>query len=173
MVSKSYSLRPPTAGDKDVGLETLFRIEMKRDDLASEGLKSGEAISVISQTTGKGGVGIAWLSTETAKSQGNTSFVKMHPKLREFMGLELSDKCCIARYEGTQQVIQSMAVSLTGKCTADANSEDIVHWAGVALGRLVKITLVYESLLTNFRTASMHHQRRCLQCHHYTRYKCF
>ena len=133
MVNKSYSLRPPAVA-KD-GLETLFRVEMKKDDLAAEGLKPGDAVIVTAQSTGKGGVGVVSLSTDAAKSQGNSSFVKMHPKLREFMGLDLSEKCSISKFEDVQPRVKSIRVSISGKGRVEETQEDITHLASVALGR--------------------------------------
>ena len=162
MVSKTYSLRPPAAGDKDVGLETLFRVEMKRDDLAAEGLKPGDAVSVVSQA-GRGGVGVAWLSIDTAKSQGNSPFIKMHPRLRDFMGLELSDKCSIARYDGPQQIIKTVEIQQSGKHGSEMSAGDLQHWAGIALGRTTNINW-HNNRLTACRTASMHRKHCHLQC---------
>jgi hypothetical protein len=114
-------------------LDTLFRIDMKKDDLAAEGLKPGDAVSVVSQTTGRGGVGVAALSTETAKSMGSTSFVKIDPKLRDFMGLELSDKCDVKKYEGPQRKIKTIHVSYKG-VVRESSVQSLTHWVGVALG---------------------------------------
>jgi hypothetical protein len=133
MRSKIYSVRPP-AVSKD-GLETLFRVEMKRDDMAAEGLKSGDAISVTSHTTGKGGVGIAYPSSETAKSQGNASFVKVHDRLRKLMGLDLTDKCSIEKYEAGQRRAKTVILSEEGVVKSDATAPqlDIVEWAEITL----------------------------------------
>jgi hypothetical protein len=166
MVSKTYSLRPPAVA-KD-GLDTLFRIEMKKDDLSAEGLKPGDGISIVSQSTGKGGVGIVSLSTETAKSQGNTSYVKIHPKLREFIGLELSDKCSITRFEGTQRRIKTINVSVSGnsKARAEDTQEDIAFRATAVLGRnrSYAIKLITSANQTRDRTAPVHYQRCILHC---------
>jgi thiamine monophosphate kinase len=132
MVSKTYSLRPPAVA-RD-GLETLFRVEMKKDDMAVDGIKPGDAIIVTSQSTGKGGVGIAYLSSDTAKSQGNNSFVKVQPKLRDLMGLELSDKCFVSKYEGSQRRVNTVTLSLKSTGTnEDMSTSDLTKWARVAL----------------------------------------
>jgi hypothetical protein len=143
MAPKTYSLRPPAIA-KDAGLETLFRIEMKKDDMMAEGIKAGDAIAVTSQTTGKGGVGVAYLSSDTAKSQGNNSFVKIHPKLREFMGLELSEKCSITKYEGGQRRIKIISLSEKGGPHNDGLSTSAVgHWAATTLGMCLNALKIY------------------------------
>ena len=56
MAAKTYSIRPPVVA-KEAALEMFFRVEMKRDDIAAEGLKVGDAIAIVSQGSGKSGGG--------------------------------------------------------------------------------------------------------------------
>jgi hypothetical protein len=59
----------------------------------------------------------------------------MHPKLREFMGLDLSEKCSISKFEDVQPRVKSIRVSISGKGRVEETQEDITHLASVALGR--------------------------------------
>lgn len=146
-MAKLYSLRPSSTVAKDVSLETHFRVEMKRDDMGT--IKPGDRILITSQT-GKGGVGIAFLSSDTSKSSGLNSFVKVSSELRGFLGLELSEKCEISKFEGGLRGAKKVTVVEKGNIAIgeELGEEDLRFYVGVALNQLDAIIPGFSFIVT-------------------------
>jgi len=133
-MAKTYNLRPPAGSIS--GLETLFRVEMKRDDMNAENVKPGDPVLITSQN-GKGGVGIAFLSSDTTKSSSPNSFVKVSPELRDFLGLDLTEKCEIKKYKGSLRKLKKIWVGEKGNNVIgeELGQDEMVYWASSSLGK--------------------------------------
>jgi hypothetical protein len=111
--SRLYSLRPPgnQAKPTDPGLERMFRIELKRDDMAAEKLATGDPILLECPETKTGGIGIAWLSNDPSKPQGPRPIAKIYDPLKKVFGLTMEDKCVISKYKGPLRMATKVVVS--------------------------------------------------------------
>ena len=157
-----YSLRPPgnQAKPADPGLERMFRIEMKRDDMAAENIAAGDPILLECPDTKAGGVGIAFLSSDVSKTQGPRPIAKIYDPLKKMFGLTMEDKCAISKYKGQFILATKVIVSDVTPASNHVPAE-IVHaleyWVGVSLGeynsfhhavRIVLIAIAQLQLIT-------------------------
>ncbi|TLD37684.1 AAA-domain-containing protein [Venturia nashicola] len=137
---KLYSLRPMGNAPKptDPGLERMFRIEMKKDEMVAENLIQGESILLECPDTNAGGVGTVYQAQDTSKSTGKPT-IKIYDPLKKCFGLTMEDKCTISKFNG--KIRRARKVVVTDVSTSDNPVvEEIRHaleyWVGSALGHI-------------------------------------
>jgi hypothetical protein len=145
--TRLYSLRPPgnQAKPTDPGLERMFRIEMKRDDMAAENIAPGDPILLECSETKAGGVGIAFLSSDVSKTQGPRPIAKIYDPLKKMCGLTMEDKCTISKYKDPLQPATKVIVSDMTPANNPVPPEVasyLEHWVGVSLGTEVYINIL-------------------------------
>lgn len=137
---KLYSLRPQGNQTKptDPGLERMFRIELKKDEMVSENLESGDSILLECPDTKAGGIGLVFPATDTSKSTGKPT-IKIYDPLKKCFGLTMEDKCTILKFNG--KVKRARKVVVADVSSADNPvMEEVQHaleyWIVSALGML-------------------------------------
>lgn len=140
-----YSLRPPgnQAKPTDPGLERMFRIEMKRDDMATENIAAGDPILLECPDTKAGGVGIAFLSSDVSKTQGPRPTVKIYDPLKKMFGMTMEDKCTVSKFKGKFKLATKVVVSDVTPASNPVPAEilDVLEsWVAVSLGTTNLIT---------------------------------
>jgi len=138
--TRLYNLRPPgnQAKPTDPGLERMFRIEMKRDDMTAENIAAGDPILLECLETKAGGVGIAFLSSDVSKAQGPRSIAKIYDPLKKMFGLTMEDKCAISKYRGQFNMAAKVIVSdvtPAGNQVSMENSNYLNYWVSNSLGK--------------------------------------
>lgn len=135
-----YSLRPPGNQIKptDPGLERMFRIELKKDDMNAENLVAGDSILLECPDTKAGGVGLAFLSSDTSKTQGRPT-LKIYDSLKKMFGLTMEDKCIISKFNGKVRRATKVVVSDVSAMDNPIQPEiahALEYWVGSSLGML-------------------------------------
>ncbi|KAE9972619.1 hypothetical protein BLS_001911 [Venturia inaequalis] len=135
-----YSLRPQGNQPKptDPGLERMFRIELKKDEMNAENLVAGDSVLLECPETKVGGVGIASLANDTSKTTGKPT-LKIYDPLKKCFGLTMEDKCTISKFNG--KIRRAGKVVVTDVSSADnLVVEEIKHaleyWVISALGHI-------------------------------------
>lgn len=116
----------------------MFRIELKKDDMNAEKLDAGDSILLECPDTKLGGVGLAFLSSDTSKTQGRPT-LKIYDPLKKMFGLTMEDKCIISKFNGKVRRATKVIVSDVSAIDNPVQPE-IAHalgyWVGSSLGML-------------------------------------
>ena len=147
--TRLYSLRPPgnQAKPSDPGLERMFRIEMKRDDMAAENIAPGDPILLECPETKAGGVGIAFLSSDVSKTQGLRPIAKIYDPLKKMFGLTMEDKCVISKYGNQFKLATKVIVSDVTLASNPIPVEvqgDLDTWVSLSLGTSISSTIFHD-----------------------------
>ncbi|QDS75764.1 hypothetical protein FKW77_008675 [Venturia effusa] len=142
-----YSLRlsvKPT----DPGLECIFRIELKQNDMKAEGLIPGDAVLLTCSKTKSGGVGVAFLSSDTSPSKVGSSTIKIFESAKTLFGLTLQEKVTIRKWGGVGEkigeakVVKLVDVSGPGNAVMPEVAHSLGYWVGSALGDSDKVPFI-------------------------------
>jgi hypothetical protein len=132
---RRFSLRPQ-AKTREPGLERMFRIELRGDEMIAENIVHGENILLECPETKSGGVGIAFLSNDVPKNQ--VPIARISDSLKDIFGLKMSDKCIVSKYEEHLPLATKVVLS---DVTAASNPvpvevmEDLEYWVSLSLGK--------------------------------------
>jgi hypothetical protein len=129
-----------TDADAVLALDGAFRVYMTPQDMALEGLATGDYICIQSESTLKRGVAIAWRATDSlgSKSQGNP-VLRASDLLRISFGFELKDGYSISKWNGQLPMAREVTVMMPANA-GDQNKGvrapgELEFWIPTALGK--------------------------------------
>lgn len=131
-----YTLRPLERSIPLSSLEGGFRIHLTIRELKNLGLSVGD-LCRLSNTSGKSGFAIAWLTKET--NPGNKAIAKVTELLRDTYGFPLTEKIFIEKFQESWRRVEVVTVSLSDSALPLGgydSAEELENWAGYALGRV-------------------------------------
>ena len=129
-----FALRRAPESSELNALEGGFRIQIPPKELRILGLKSGDFCRLVSEDGKKGGLAIAWQSSDV-KDAGKR-IIKITDCLKETYRLSLEDKVSVAKTEERLQPAESVTVSnASDSATLDAfEEEEVKFWVSHSLG---------------------------------------